>query len=197
MLHLGPASLAVHQLDRLDKAGAQAARTRRFPGVAGEQKCVVDQGKDLATFREVQGPEQADLRLHLFQGQAERRCDGVQGAVCPAMGPVGEEAEAVLGRVDGKKPGLLFLEHIVVSANGQEMGAELGNLGQDPDDPLHLPGGNADLVRRAAAPLAPGAAAAVVFERYKRLDVDFHASAPLLRRSPLTAIFLTIRSHRH
>jgi hypothetical protein len=112
------------------------------------------------------------------------------------MGPVGEEAEAVLGRVDGKKPGFLFLENVVVSPRGQEMGAELGSLGQDLDDPLQLREGNADLVRRAAAPLTLGAAVAAVLERQKRPDVDFHAGALMMRRPLPTAIFRNIRSHR-
>src|SRR3990172_3180794 len=139
------------------------------------------------------GPEEADLRLHLRQGQAECLSNGVQGTVDPAMGPVGEEAEAVLGRVDGKKSRFLLLEHVVVSSRGQEMGAELGSLGQDFDDPLQLRGGNADLVRRAAAPLALGAAVAAVLERQERLHVDLHAAALMLRRSLPTAIFRTIR----
>jgi hypothetical protein len=196
VLHPGPASLTIHQLDRLDKTGAQTARARRFPGIAVEQKCIIDHSQDLSTFREVHGPEQADLRLHLRQGQAECLSNGVQGAVDPAMGPIGEEAEAVLGRVDGKKSRFLFLEHVVVSPRGQEMGAELGSLGQDLDDPLHLREGNANLVRRAAAPLALCAAVAAVLERQKRLDVDFHAAALMMRLLLLTAIFRNIRSHR-
>ena len=175
LLHLGPASLSVHQLDRLDKAGAQTPRTRRFRGIAAEQKSVVYHGEHLIAFREVHGPEEADLRLHLLQGQAEPNGDGVQGAAGPAVGPVGEEAEAVLGRVDGKKPRFFFIEHVVVSACGQKMGAKLGGLGQDLDDPFELRRGNADLVRRAAAPPAFGAAAAMVLERQERLDVDLNA----------------------
>ena len=89
-----------------------------------------------------------------------------------------------------------MLEHVVVSPAGQEMGAVLGSLGQDPDDPLHLRRGNADLVRRAAAPLAPGAAVAAVLERQERLEVDLHAAALMRRLTLLTAIFRTIRSHR-
>jgi hypothetical protein len=80
------------------------------------------------------------------------------------MGPVREKAEAVLCRVDGKKTGFLFLEHVVVSPDGQEMGAEFGGLGQDLDDPLQLRGGNADLIRRAAA-LAIGATGVVLDDR--------------------------------
>jgi hypothetical protein len=104
------------------------------------------------------------------------------------MGPVGEEAKAVLGRVDGKKPGLLFFEYVVVSPGDQEMGAEPGGLGHDLDDPLHLRGGNTDLVRRAAASLAPGAAVAAVLERQERPDVYLHTAALMLRRPLLTSI---------
>jgi hypothetical protein len=120
----------------------------------------------------------------------------MQGAVDPATGPIGEEAETVLGRVDGKKSRFLFLEHVVVSPNYREMGAEPGSFGQDLDDPLQFRSGNTDLVRRAAATLTPGAAIAAVLDRQERLDVDIHAAALVLRPSLLTAIFRSIRSHR-
>ena len=102
LLHRGPASLAIHQLDRLDKTGAQTTRTRRFPGIALEPKCIADHGEYLIAIREVHGPKEADLRLYLLEGQAECHGNSVQGAVGPVIGPVGEEAETILGRVDGK-----------------------------------------------------------------------------------------------
>src|SRR5512142_2042808 len=114
-LRLGPAALAVHQFDGFDKAGAQYTRTRCFPDIARKPGCIADDAQDLIAVGEVHGPEQADLRLHLFQGKAECHRYGVEGAADLAIGPVGEEAEAVLVRIDGKQPGFLFLEDVVVS----------------------------------------------------------------------------------
>ncbi len=70
----------------------------------------------------------------------------MQGAVDPVLGPIGEKAEAVIIGIDGKKIGLLLLEHVFVFSRISEVGSKLGSLGQDLDNPLHLRGRNADLV---------------------------------------------------
>ncbi len=120
----------------------------------------------------------------------------MQGATDPVMRPVGEETEAVLGRVDGKKPRFLFFENVIVAPRDQKMVAELGSLGQNLDDPLHLRGVYADLVRRAAAALALSAALAMVLQRQERFDIDLHSAVPVLRRLLLTTIFSTVRLHK-
>jgi hypothetical protein len=113
------------------------------------------------------------------------------------MRPVGEKAKAVVVCVDRKKTGFLFLEHVVVSPRSQKVGTVPGSLGQDLDDPLHFRGRNADLIGRAAASFALGAAVASVLEQQERRDVDFHTAALMLRWPLLTAIFRSLRSHGH
>jgi hypothetical protein len=188
-LHLRSASFAVYPLDRFDKSGAQAGRTGRFPDIAREQKSIVDHSQDLIPIREMHGPEHADLRLHLLQGKPEHYSDRMQGAVDPGMGSIGENAEAALVCVDGKKPGFFFLEHVVVSPVGQEMGAEFGGFGHELDDLLDLRRSNANFIRCAAAFFSPGAAVTVVFQQQKRLDVHVYTASLVMRQTLLLVIF--------
>ncbi len=77
------------------------------------------------------------------------------------------------------------------------MGAKFGSLGQYLDDSSQLRGGDADLVRRAAAPLTPGAPFTFVLERQERFDIDLHTGELMPRESLLVDIFRRVRSHRH
>jgi len=116
-----------------------------------EKKRVVRERQGLGSLGKGHGPEQAGFRLHLGKGYAVRHPDSMQGALGPAAGLIGEQAETVLGRVDGIEAGLHVLKHIVVSVGPSQMGAELRRRGHDPDDPAHFRRSNADLVGRTAA----------------------------------------------
>ena len=63
--HLCSTPIAIHHIDRIHKTVAETAGACSFPGIAVKQERIADRGQDLVAFREVHGPEQADLRLDL------------------------------------------------------------------------------------------------------------------------------------